>query len=187
MNLDDISIESNDLDDGHCEISLTWAVEWPEEPLPPELLDGGPNGGSPARPVWVARRKAAGRLARVLVASLDDLYATRARHGCRTRYYDDPTPGCHAWASQEVLRPYTSDLDLNRRWGRDDGWGEPPAVGVTVPPGEVEKWVARLTERLEAVCADDQAMPDTGMHQVADAARSLRTDTAHTTAKEIRG
>ncbi len=160
MNLDEIEIESQDLDDdGHCEVTLMWAVKWPDEPLPPELMDGD----LPARPVWVARRKAAGRLARVLAASLDDLDATRARHNCGPLFYDGHTPGCHAWAA-EVLLPLTGD------------WGDLPGIGVSVPPGEADQWVARFTERLEAVRADDRAMP--AREPVADAEpRLLRTIT----------
>ncbi|MDR7385681.1 hypothetical protein [Promicromonospora iranensis] len=160
MNLDDIEIESHDTGDGHCEVTLMWAIEWPDEPLPSELLDGDVA----ARPVWVARRKAAGRLARVLAASLDDLDATRARHGCGPLYYDHHTPGCHAWAPPEVLLPCSGD------------WGNSPMVSVHVPPAEAKAWVARLTERLQAVCADDQAMPDAG-HTADAEPRLLRTTT----------
>ncbi|GAB3092306.1 hypothetical protein [Isoptericola nanjingensis] len=102
------------------------------------------DGQDFAREVFVARRRAAGILARLALAVLADFEATRASHGC---HGFDGFDCCFLYGGPELVHPLSGD------------WGDTPYIQLAVPTREVKAWTKRLTETLIVIQNDDDEVP----------------------------
>jgi len=130
----DITIRFGEIGDGqHSEIIVESIVT--SENITDDMWNRADD--APTREISLARRRAAGVVARVGLAVLDQVEATRTRHGCHG------LDVC-CLGSVGLDTPLTGD------------WSLGPFIGVTVPTKEVSAWTKRLTDALRVIQEDDR-------------------------------
>lgn len=179
VNLASLQFEVHDVDDRHREVAIDSVVG--ADNLSPDLVRAD---GAPRRQAVLARRHAAGVLARIGLILLPEIAETRKQHKCGPeglRWDRDEAWGSGAWwAADGCHLTFPSDIDGELLAPATSDWGSPVGICLTVPTEDVDRWVRRLQELLAIVAADDAAIPEPDDPRTDLAAlRALATPTQH--------